>query len=153
MDGIIHFLHLLAATIWIGGGLFLNFIFSPIFRTFQFAEQAEIAGKITGRFALFAWPSVAVLLITGFYKLPQGVIGNISNFYSIIFNLKLILVSLMIGLGLYLTGYLGLKMKKISAATSPQASSEIRKLRTIMPIISMSIVLLGVTVIFLISII
>ena len=135
----------------------MNFVFAPVFKKFQFDEQLEISKMIAFRFSLFAWPIVAVLLATGFYKLPYGILGNLSSRYGLIIHLKFFLVTLMVTLGLYLTGYLGSKAKRISQDDSSELSDrtllELKNIRKIMPRISLTISLIGILVIYLISII
>lgn len=149
MDGVIQFLHLLAATVWIGGAVFMNFVFSPVLKKLDFAQRGLLVKNVSGKFSLFAWPSVAILLITGFIKLPEGLLGNFTGHYGAILHVKLLLVFIMIALGLYLTVYLGSKVKKISP--DQQNSAELLKLQKVMPVLSMSITLLGVVVLLLIS--
>lgn len=145
------FIHLLAAAIWIGGAIFMNFVFAPVMKNFQFAEKGELASKISGRYSIFGWSSVAALLISGFYKLPPGILGNFSGHYGAVVNVKIVLITVMITLGLYLTLYLGSKMKRLVADMGADPSPEVMKLQKVMPLISMTITILGVVVLFLIA--
>jgi putative copper export protein len=84
-------LHILAATIWVGGMIVLAGLTGPLRR----AAPAALAPA--GRaFAWVAWPAFAVLIVTGIWNLVAG--GTVSNAYQATLMVKLLLVVLS-GLG------------------------------------------------------
>src|SRR5205809_697088 len=66
IDTVRIFLHVLAATIWVGGQLTLAGLV-PTLRT----EAPDAVVPAARRFALLAWPAFAVLVITGVWNLVE----------------------------------------------------------------------------------
>ena len=62
-DTIRLFLHVLAATVWVGGQITLAALV-PVLRR----AGAEIPGAAARRFSQVAWPAFAVLVITGVWN-------------------------------------------------------------------------------------
>ena len=149
---VINIMHILAGTIWVGGALFMNLIFIPALKSVNFSESGMVMKKVSNRFTLFAWPSVGILIITGFLKLPNtGIIGDISNHYNVILNIKLILVTIMIAMGFYLTVILGMRIKEFSENPDLINLEVLKKLQKTMSFVSLTITVLGVIVLGLIS--
>jgi putative copper resistance protein D len=59
------YLHLLAATFWIGEMLFLALVAGPYSRTLPAAERAELFRSLGRRSRPYAWTAIGVLLVTG----------------------------------------------------------------------------------------
>ncbi|MGH2620686.1 MAG: DUF4149 domain-containing protein [Anaerolineales bacterium] len=67
-------LHLLAAVLWIGGMLFLSLTLVPILKGEPVAAQrGALLRKIAKRFRMLVWVSIAVLVTTGSWLLPERV--------------------------------------------------------------------------------
>src|SRR5579875_490757 len=81
------FLHVLAATIWVGGQLTLAALV-PALR----ARGAEIPGAAARRFALVAWPAFAVLIATGIWNVA-AVHAEIHGSYRTTLIVKLVVVA------------------------------------------------------------
>jgi uncharacterized membrane protein len=62
-------LHVMAATIWIGGLFFLMLVVVPWLRSGSSAEPARLLRETAGRFRTVAWACFAVLLVTGTFNL------------------------------------------------------------------------------------
>jgi putative copper export protein len=85
-DTIRLFLHVLAATIWVGGQLTLAALV-PVLR-----RQGPDAPRVTARrFSLVAWPAYAVLLATGAWNIAA--VGPMSSHYRTTLIAKLIVVA------------------------------------------------------------
>jgi putative copper export protein len=88
-DTIRLFLHVLAASVWVGGQLTLAGLV-PALRTTG-ADTTRVAAR---RFNLIAWPAFAVLLATGVWNLLEIEVGDRSTEYQITLFVKLMFVAL-----------------------------------------------------------
>ena len=80
-------LHVLAATIWVGGQIVLAALAGPLRR----ADPAAVAPAARA-YAWVAWPAFAVLILTGGWMLAGG--GDESDAYRTTLMVKLVLVAL-----------------------------------------------------------
>ena len=80
------FLHVLAATIWVGGQLTLAALV-PVLRRLG----AEVPSAAARAFNLVAWPAFAVLLLTGVWNVI-AVRGQITGSYQVTLIVKLVVV-------------------------------------------------------------
>jgi putative copper export protein len=87
------FLHVLAATIWVGGQLTLAGLL-PAMRKLG----PETTRAIARQFDRVAWPAFAVLVITGVWNVLEVDVTSASIEYQITLAVKLVLVALS-GLG------------------------------------------------------
>ena len=83
------FLHVLAATVWVGGQLTLAGLVTTV-RDIDVTAPRVVAR----RFNLIAWPAFAVLLATGVWNLLEIDIGDRSTEYQVTLFVKLMLVAL-----------------------------------------------------------
>jgi len=81
------FLHVLAATIWVGGQLTLAALV-PVLRRLG----AEVPRAAARAFNLVAWPAFAVLLLTGVWNVI-AVRGQITGSYQVTLIVKLVVVA------------------------------------------------------------
>ena len=81
------FLHVLAATIWVGGQLTLAALV-PVLRRLG----AEVPSAAARAFNLVAWPAFAVLLLTGVWNVI-AVRGQITGSYQVTLIVKLVVVA------------------------------------------------------------
>ena len=88
-DTIRLFLHILAATIWVGGQIALAGVV-PVVRKFGGIETARAVAR---RFQLIAWPAFAVLIATGVWNLFAIKVGDQSGTYLTTLMVKLLLVA------------------------------------------------------------
>ncbi len=97
LDDVRLFLHLLAATVWVGGQLVLLGLL-PTVR--ELGEGAPAA--VARRFAALSWPAFAVLVVTGIWNLLDVGVGDTSTEYQVTLGLKLGLVAVSgIGAGVH----------------------------------------------------
>ncbi len=80
------FLHVLAATIWVGGQFALAGLV-PTLRTVA-PEATKPAARA---FARLAWPAFAVLVVTGLWNLVEVDVSNTSTAYQVTIFLKILL--------------------------------------------------------------
>ena len=96
-DGLITWLHLICASIWVGGSIFLGIVLSPMLRTITktVEERIIIMIKVGRRFNKIAIPSFAILILTGlyssrpFFQQPNTLFETT---YGLILIIKIILV-------------------------------------------------------------
>ncbi|MCS7265231.1 MAG: DUF4149 domain-containing protein [Armatimonadetes bacterium] len=62
-------LHIIAATVWVGGMLFLAFVIVPLLRHPEIQPQrAKLLSLLGLRFRIIGWITLAILLVTGLYN-------------------------------------------------------------------------------------
>ncbi len=70
VDTVLHWLHLMAAIIWIGGMIFTSLVLQPVFqRTMEPEKRMPIYHEIGKRFKVVQLLCLGVLLATGLQKL------------------------------------------------------------------------------------
>ncbi len=133
VDSLVTWIHLVAASIWVGGSIFIGIVFVPMLKTLAntVEERTILMITIGKRFNKIALPALAVLVVTGVYKAQfflasPNTVQN-SN-YGMILVIKMIVVASMIVLfGIYV---------KISSISKEQllandnSDSKVTKLRT-----------------------
>lgn len=85
-------LHVLAATVWVGGQITLAGLV-PAVRRFG----PDATGAIARAFARVAWPAFALLVITGLWNLTAVDLGNTDTAYQVTVMIK-ITVAILSGL-------------------------------------------------------
>jgi len=83
------FLHVLAATVWVGGQFTLAGLV-PALRGIS-ADAPRIAAR---RFNRVAWPAFGVLVLTGLWNLAETDIGDRSTEWQVTLFAKLVVVAL-----------------------------------------------------------
>ena len=84
------FLHVLGATIWVGGQIALAAVV-PVVRRIAGPEAVRAAAR---RFQQVAWPAFALLVATGIWNLFAIKVGDTSTKYQATLFVKLILVGI-----------------------------------------------------------
>ena len=91
-------LHVFAATVWVGPQVFLFAVAVPAVRTVaDVKERARLMRLITTRFGYLAWGAMAVLVITGIGNLcekDEGTEFLFDHNWGVIFQVKMTLVIL-----------------------------------------------------------
>ena len=96
-QAIITWIHLISASIWVGGSLFIGIVFSPLLKTMTSSveERMQIMIRVGKRFNKVAVPSLIILMVTGLYT-SHALIGKpdllISTSYGTYLIIKIILV-------------------------------------------------------------
>ena len=100
------YFHGIAASIWIGGLVFLAFIFIP--KILQIKENNELRSRIISiiipRFSIIILPILGSIVLTGptlLWSIENNLFATFSSLYGKILILKLILAAIMIFLGAY----------------------------------------------------
>ena len=92
--------HLIAASIWVGGSLFLGIVLAPVLKHMYDTpkERIRIMVAVGRRFNKIAVPSLLVLLATGIYN-SRSLLENpalLDTPYGTILTVKVVLVVLLI---------------------------------------------------------
>jgi copper resistance protein D len=96
-DSLLTWVHLITASIWVGGSIFLGIVLAPMLKsiTGTLEERIALMIKIGRRFNTIAMPSLVILIITGIYNsrvfLQEPSLLFETN-YGIILLFKIILV-------------------------------------------------------------
>lgn len=96
VDGIRLTLHVLAASIWVGG----QFTMAGLVPTARRAG-ADVPQKLARALAVLLWPAFAVLVITGFWNISTITLSGQSTAWKAVLIVKLVVV-VVAGVGLYL---------------------------------------------------
>jgi putative copper export protein len=78
------FLHVLAATVWVGGQISLAGLVGTVRR-----QSPEAPRAVARAFAKLAWPAFAVLVITGVWNLTAVDLGNTTTAYQVTVFVKI----------------------------------------------------------------
>jgi uncharacterized membrane protein len=123
----LQWLHLLAASLWLGGLLFLALVASPVFRhRFSAEERSELLGQMGRKFRPYAWAALGVLVVTGlrramlvFGGLPELWEGLSATPYGRILSAKLLLVGTLVVLQFVHDFLLGPRLARLRRERSP----------------------------------
>ena len=143
-------LHILAATIWVGPQVFLFVAVVPAIRTVEDAQvRARIMRVLTTRFGWLAWGAMLVLVITGIANLYEHALSVEELFelnFGIIFQVKMTLVIATVALTALHTFVIGPRLLSLqeSAADEVQVASA----RRVSIIVSSVNLLLALGIIF-----
>jgi uncharacterized membrane protein len=142
-------IHIIAATIWVGPQVFLFAVAVPALRTVaDTQERARLMRMITTRFGYLGWGALAVLVVTG--------IGNIyekddrdflfDQNWGVIFQVKMTLVILIIALTALHSFVIGPRMLRAQESVADEA--QIASMRRFSILISGVGLLLSLGVLF-----
>lgn len=69
-QALLTWIHLVSASIWVGGSIFLGIVLSPLLRTMyeSVEKRLQIMIKVGRRFNKIAVPSLIILIVTGMYN-------------------------------------------------------------------------------------
>ncbi|HJJ21326.1 MAG: CopD family protein [Crenarchaeota archaeon] len=69
-QAILTWIHLISASIWVGGSLFIGIVFSPLLKTMtnSIQERMQIMIRVGKRFNKIALPALIILMATGLYQ-------------------------------------------------------------------------------------
>ena len=96
-DAILMWAHLVSASIWVGGSIFIGIVLAPLLKTISESveERVAIMIRVGRKFNKIAIPSLAILIATGLYN-SSNILSRpqllLSTNYGIILVIKIILV-------------------------------------------------------------
>jgi len=100
-DALITWAHLISASIWVGGSLFIGVVLAPLLKTMSESveERLRIMIRVGRKFNKIAVPSLGILIVTGLYN-SQYILSKpetiFSTNYGIILTIKIMLVAALI---------------------------------------------------------
>jgi uncharacterized membrane protein len=65
-------LHIIAAVVWVGGMFFAVLVLRPSVSAFEPGERLTLWGRVFGRFFLWVWMSIVLLLVSGYWMILVG---------------------------------------------------------------------------------
>ena len=152
-------LHVLAAMLWVGGGVFqLLVVPQTLTRATTTREQIRLGLSIEGRFRVVMWPAVGVVLLTGLfnvinllYAVMQGG-GILPTAFTTILTIKIASVVLMVIL--QTIHQLVIRPKRIAnlqaiAADANIVPAPLARLQRVSQLLQLVIVLLAIVVVLL----
>lgn len=101
VDALITWAHLISASIWVGGSLFIGVVLAPLLKTMSESveERLGIMIRVGRKFNKIAIPSLGILIVTGLYN-SQYILSKpetiFSTNYGMILTIKIILVTALI---------------------------------------------------------
>lgn len=151
-QAIIIWIHLIAASIWVGGSLFIGIVFSPLLKTMTSSveKRMQIMIRVGKRFNKVAVPSLIILMVTGLYT-SHALIGKpdllVSTSYGTYLIIKIILViALIITYAVHVRVIRKDVEEKIMS--NQMSESEIQKLRKKIIILGEITVVLSIAILF-----
>lgn len=151
-QAIITWIHLIAASIWVGGSLFIGIVFSPLLKTMtsSIEERMQIMIRVGKRFNKVAVPSLIILMITGLYT-SHALIGKPDLLFSTSYGTFLIVkIILVIALIITYAVHVRVIRKDIEEKimSNQMSEPEIQKLRKKIIILGEITVVLSVAILF-----
>ena len=85
LDTLRLFLHVLAASIWVGG----QFVLAGLVPSIR-ATNRELLPRIARQFARLSWPAFAIVVLTGMWSLAEVNLGAMDTDYQVTVFLKIL---------------------------------------------------------------
>lgn len=96
LDTFILWVHIVGASIWVGGSIFLGLVLAPYVRSLKLSklERVTFMVELGKRFNKIALPSLLVLFATGIYNARYYIVQpeNLNSMLGMILSIKLVLV-------------------------------------------------------------
>jgi uncharacterized membrane protein len=150
---IVQFLHLLFTVFWIGGMTFMHFVLNPAMKAMEPENAGKLMGVVAKRFTMIAWLSMILLLVTGLLKTPSSYLLDVTTDYGMILLLKHVAFVVMIFGGVLITFVVAPKLRAFAPKPGEAPSLPYLEARRRLGILSGMNMVLGILVIFLISMI
>ena len=145
-------IHLISASIWVGGSIFLGVVLAPLLKKMSLSieERLELMIKVGRRFNKIALPSLVILIGTGIYNshlVLQSPEILFSSSYGIFLTTKIVLViALIVTFAVHIRLFSKDIEQKISARQI--ADTELKKLNKKGMILGETTVVISVAILF-----
>jgi putative copper export protein len=151
-QAVMTWIHLVSASVWVGGSLFIGAVLTPILKKMPISleERIQIMIKVGRQFNKIAVPSLIILIATGLYN-SSFVLSNpdllFSTSYGSFLFIKIILVIVLI---IAFVAHIRIIRKEIEDKIMSKEMTEIQiqKLRKKMIILGEIIVIISVAILF-----
>ena len=133
-DALIMWAHLVAASIWVGGSIFIGIVLAPLLKTISDSidERLSIMIRVGRKFNKIAVPSLIILIVSGLYN-SSGYLTKPSLFlstnYGLVLVAKIVLVIILIITFIIHVRLIRTKVEK-QIESKELSSTEIQKLRS-----------------------
>ena len=151
-QAIVTWIHLISASIWVGGSIFLGVVLAPLLKKMSLSieERLELMIKVGRRFNKIALPSLVILIGTGIYNshlVLQSPEILFSSSYGIFLTTKIVLViALIVTFAVHIRLFSKDIEQKISARQI--ADMELKKLNKKGMILGETTVVISVAILF-----
>lgn len=149
---IITWIHLIAASIWVGGSLFIGIVISPLLKTMSTSleERLEFMIKVGRRFNRIAIPSLIILIATGIYNSISFLNKPELLFSSNYGNFLIVKIILVIALIIIFVTHVRIIRKDVEEKiiSKQMQENQIQKLRKKIIILGEITIVLSVAVLF-----
>ena len=151
-QAIVSWIHLISASIWVGGSIFLGVVLAPLLKKMSLSieERLELMIKVGKRFNKIALPSLVILIGTGIYNshlVLQSPEILFSSSYGIFLTTKIVLViALIVTFAVHIRLFSKDIEQKISARQI--ADMELKKLNKKGMILGETTVVISVAILF-----
>ena len=149
---IVTWAHLVSASIWVGGGIFLGVVLAPLLKKMSFSteERLELMIKTGRRFNKIALPSLIVLIATGIYNshlvLQSPEILFSSSYGAFLLTKITLVIALIVTFAVHIRVFSGDVEKKIT--NREIEDNELKKLNRKGMILGETTVVLSVSILF-----
>lgn len=124
VDGLVRWLHILAAVVFIGPQIFLAFVAMPALRSIEDARARQATVRaITRGFGVLGGIALAVLLATGIWNYYDADDHGYLDFdrYFVLLQAKLLLVTIVIVLTVLHGAFFGRRLQQLQESGAPEA--------------------------------
>jgi len=155
-QSIVTWIHLISASIWVGGSLFIGIVLAPLLKTMSntLEGRLQIMMRVGRRFNKIAIPSLVILIITGIYS-SQGILIQpefiLSTNYGIILVIKIILVLTLIATFIVHVKTIN-KETENKIMTNNLSETEIQKIRKRVIVLGQFTIALSIAILFMAAI-
>jgi len=151
-QAIIIWIHLISASVWVGGSIFIGIVLAPLLKTMSDSLEGRlrIMFRVGRRFNKIAIPSLIILIITGIYN-SQSILSKpeflLDSNYGIVLVIKIILVIALIVTFVAHVKTIS-KEKENKIMSNRMSNVEIQKIRKRVIILGQITIALSVAILF-----
>ena len=151
-QAIVTWIHLISASIWVGGSIFLGVVLAPLLKKMSLSieERLELMIKVGRRFNKIALPSLVILIGTGIYNshlvLQSPEILFSSSYGALLITKIVLVIALIVTFAVHIRLFSKDIEQKISARQI--ADTELKKLNKKGMILGETTVVISVAILF-----
>ena len=151
-QAIVSWIHLISASIWVGGSIFLGVVLAPLLKKMSLSieERLELMIKVGRRFNKIALPSLVILIGTGIYNshlvLQSPEILFSSSYGAFLITKIVLVIALIVTFAVHIRLFSKDIEQKISARQI--ADTELKKLNKKGMILGETTVVISVAILF-----
>ena len=151
-QAVVTWIHLISASIWVGGSIFLGVVLAPLLKKMSLSieERLELMIKVGRRFNKIALPSLVILIGTGIYNshlvLQSPEILFSSSYGALLITKIVLVIALIVTFAVHIRLFSKDIEQKISARQI--ADTELKKLNKKGMILGETTVVISVAILF-----